>query len=125
MRWINTTPCATTRKVFRRGLCEDGPAIGDVIFAIIARICSSLHADSNHHLTACSDKRSTKDLPALSPTQKNQKVSLLEAQVHSQSVLSRELGLQIMYLDDESFALQSVLTAQGRELCGIGTFIRG
>lgn len=41
-RWMNITPRATDRRVFRRRLCEDGPGIGDVILAIIARICSSL-----------------------------------------------------------------------------------
>jgi len=46
IRWINTMPCATARSVFRRCLCDDGPGIGDVILAIIARMCSSLHADS-------------------------------------------------------------------------------
>jgi hypothetical protein len=67
MRWINTTLCATTLNVFRRGLCEeDGSAIGDVIFAIMARICSSLHA--GYQLTACADKRFAKDSPAFSPT---------------------------------------------------------
>jgi hypothetical protein len=41
MRWRKTTPRATDRRVFRRGLC-DGPGIGEVILAIIARTCSSL-----------------------------------------------------------------------------------
>lgn len=41
IRWRNTTPRATPRRVFRRGL-YDGPGIGDVTLAIIARTCSSL-----------------------------------------------------------------------------------
>jgi len=30
-----------------------------------------------------------------------------------------------MYLDEESLALEAVLAAQGRELCGIATLMRG
>ena len=54
--------------------------------------------------------------PALPSTQEDQKVPLLVAQVHSQRVLPCELGLQIMYLDNETLALEFVLLAEGREL---------
>jgi len=43
IRWMNTMPCATARRLFRLCLCNDGPGIGDVIFAITARMCSSLY----------------------------------------------------------------------------------
>jgi hypothetical protein len=41
MRWRNTTPRATVRRVIRRGL-GGSPGIGEVILAIMARMCSSL-----------------------------------------------------------------------------------
>jgi hypothetical protein len=41
MRWRNTTPRATVRRVIRRGL-GGSPGIGEVILAITARMCSSL-----------------------------------------------------------------------------------
>ena len=51
IRWINTMPCATARRLFRLCLCDDGPGIGGAIFAIMARMCSSLHADSKESST--------------------------------------------------------------------------
>jgi len=57
---------------------------------------------------------------ALPSTQEDQKVPLLVAQVHSQRVLPRELGFQIMYLDDEALALEFVLLAKSRELRRVG-----
>lgn len=52
-------PCATARRVFRGRLWDDdGPGIGDVIFAIMARMCSSLQADSqSRQLTGPLGKR--------------------------------------------------------------------
>lgn len=68
---------------------------------------------------------SARHSPALSSAQEDQEVSLLIAQVHSQSILPRELGFQVMYLDNEPLALESVLVTQGRELTRIATSLRG
>ena len=78
MCWINTTPWATAQKVFLCGLCKvDGPGIGDVILAIIAKICSSLYA---RFILLSLRNRSLRLTCALTDLKKGRKVLLLVAQ---------------------------------------------